>query len=126
MMLQMSAFKNDTAIQRVIQIPFGGQSNSGVAVAAFFALCTLRAILQPQAIPRIVDLSTDLLRKAELQVVNPSTTAMDRFLLKTRGVFRESEKEIVSQDCAIKGREKMWSRGCNKGSADVSVLWRNR
>lgn len=78
-----------------------------------------------KAIPKIVELSTNLLRKVELLVVDPRTTVKHRFLLKTRGVFRQSEKEVVPEDCAIKGRERMWSRGCNKGSTDVSALWRN-
>ena len=76
-------------------------------------------------IPKIVELSTELLSKVELQVVDSRTTAKDRFLLKTRGVFRQSENEIVPKDCAIKGREMMWPVGGNKGSADVSVIWRN-
>ena len=76
-------------------------------------------------IPKIVELSTELLSKVELQVVDSSTTAKDRFLLKTQGVFRQSEKETVPKDCAIKGRERMWPGGGNRASADVSVLWRN-
>ena len=49
-------------------------------------------------IPKIIELSTELLSKVELQVVDSSSTPKDRFLLKTQGVFRQSEKETVPKD----------------------------